>query len=411
MTRQMSAPENGTSSDPPAHDLTPGVALNELPKGLFELIIGVSAEGILAVDDTGRILFANAAAAELLGRRVDVLVGAEFGLPLATDEPVDIELLHPKRGAPNAELRVALSPDGIYVVMLRDVSQWMRLRNELQRLALVDSLTGVANRRAFLALGEQALRLAGREGRPCMLVFIDIDHMKAINDRFGHRTGDNAVILTATMLTSTVRDSDIVARIGGDEFCVLLTASPGRPDSLDDAMERIRQASTQLAENADFPLSVTFGSARFDHDSDQTIHDLMDAADADMYAAKRHQQHRMRLLFMGGDQARSAITGAVTNDLPIIDVTSIEDILRVTNANHRDLLVLEEGVGDLSTLLTTLRGLSATTHLPVLVVQVEPDPANVGHALNLGVNDVVDRATPSSVILARIRRALDSTGR
>lgn len=415
MTKQLAATQEAPTSVTPDTDLAPGVSPNALPKGLFELMIGVSAEGMLAVDDGGRILFANAAAADLLGRDVDALIGAEFGLPMAAEEPVDVELLHPKRGAPGAELRVAMSPEGIHVVMLRDVSQWMRLRNELQRLALVDSLTGVANRRAFLALGEQALRLAGREDRPCLLVFVDIDQMKAINDRYGHRTGDNAVIKTATMLTDTVRDSDIVARIGGDEFCVLLTGTSGRPDSLDDAMDRIRQAADQLSGSAEFPLSVTFGAARFDHEGNQTIHDLMDAADAEMYAAKRRKQRRMRMLFMGESQARDAVRQAIeqagSDDVPLIDVDTIEDILRVTKTEDRDVLVVQEGVTDVSTLMATLRGLSATNMLPVLSIQIESDPVAEERALNLGVNDVVDRGMPPAVILARIRRTLDTPAR
>lgn len=393
------------SSDGPG---PPIVGFDELPTGLFELMVRVSEEGMLAVDADGRILFANDAAGRLLGRDHHQLVGAELGLPLAGKEPAEVGLVHPQRGAPSAELRVAIAAAGIRVVMLRDVSEWMRARNELERLALVDHMTNVANRRAFLALGEQALRLADREDRPCMLVFVDIDQMKLINDRFGHRTGDNAVIMTAEMLKRTVRDSDIVARIGGDEFCVMLTGSSGRPDSLDDAVDRIRQASKQLAKSTDYPLSVTFGAARFDPQNPQSINELMDAADAEMYAAKRRKQRHMRLLFMGEATIRARVEQAVSADVSIIDVESADDIAGVTSADDRDLLIVQDGVTDLALLLRALRGSTATNALPVLVVQAEPDPAAEEYALNLGVNDVVDRHMPASVILARIRRVLET---
>jgi len=93
----------------------------------------------------------------------------------------------------------------------------------LEELALVDDLTQLHNRRAFASLGEEALYRARHEGAPLALVFLDIDGFKQINDTFGHSAGDEALQAVARAIRQATRESDIAARVGGDEFCVLLT--------------------------------------------------------------------------------------------------------------------------------------------------------------------------------------------
>lgn len=258
-----------------------------LPDGLFETMVRASADAMLAIDAEGRVLFANDAAGQMFSVPTEVLLGSEFGLPLASSDPVEVDL-HPISGTPGvAELRVARAGD-VHVAMLRDVSQRVRLRTELQQLALADPLTGVGNRRSFLVLAGKALKQAERDGRRCALLFVDIDGMKGINDEHGHRVGDQAVVTTARMLARTVRESDVVARVGGDEFCVLLAASP-RPDSLEDAIERVRRASNGVGRDLDFPLSVTVGVTVFDPNAPVELDELMDRADSAMYAARDHE--------------------------------------------------------------------------------------------------------------------------
>lgn len=255
-----------------------------IPDGLFETMVRASADAMLAIDADGRVLFANDAAGRMFGVPTEVLVGSEFGLPLGTGDPIEVEL-HPISGTPGvAELRVARAGD-VHVAMLRDVSQRVRLRTELQQLALADHMTGVGNRRAFLALAGKALKQATRDRRPCALLFVDVDDMKGLNDRYGHRVGDQAVISTAHMLTRTVRGSDVVARVGGDEFCVLLAGTP-RPDSIDDAIARVTAAAAAVGDDLDFPLSVTVGVARFDPADPVELDELMHRADSAMYEVK-----------------------------------------------------------------------------------------------------------------------------
>jgi len=95
------------------------------------------------------------------------------------------------------------------------------LDREVRSLAITDDLTGFFNRRGFLASVTQQLKLARRDKQSVLLFYFDVDDLKAINDSFGHREGDLALIRTADALNETFRDSDVLARLGGDEFAVL----------------------------------------------------------------------------------------------------------------------------------------------------------------------------------------------
>jgi len=108
---------------------------------------------------------------------------------------------------------------------IRDITERVRLEEKVQSLLVVDDLTGLYNRRGFFVLAEQQLRIAKRAKRKMFLFFIDVDNLKRINDISGHKEGDIALIDVAGVLKKTFRESDIIARIGGDEFIVLATNS------------------------------------------------------------------------------------------------------------------------------------------------------------------------------------------
>lgn len=110
---------------------------------------------------------------------------------------------------------------------VQDITARKRVEEELKRLALRDDLTGLANRRAFVTVGQQLLRIAERAGETALLAYIDLDNMKAINDRYGHAAGDLALMEMAGLLRRTFRESDVISRLGGDEFCILLAQHAG----------------------------------------------------------------------------------------------------------------------------------------------------------------------------------------
>jgi diguanylate cyclase (GGDEF)-like protein len=161
------------------------------------------------------------------------------------------------------------------------------LDRELRSLALTDDLTSLYNRRAFFALATQQLKVMRRRGRGLLLFFADVDHLKDINDTFGHREGDLALVRTANALEQTFRDSDIVARLSGDEFAVLaLEASSGDQDAI---LHRLQDKLAEVSAEEDrYKLSVSVGMVRFDPKHDLMLGELLSKADRAMYAEKKN---------------------------------------------------------------------------------------------------------------------------
>ena len=164
-----------------------------------------------------------------------------------------------------------------------------RLHKSLQNLSLVDDLTGLYNRRGFMALAEQHLRMIQRKGA-ALLVYLDLDDLKVINDSHGHLEGNRALIVTANVLRACFRQSDILARLGGDEFCVLMT------DAGQDSDQQVRR---RLQERADFinslnswkfRVSFSIGIAEVPIVHQPSLEQLLRVADAQMYEEKRNKQ-------------------------------------------------------------------------------------------------------------------------
>lgn len=158
---------------------------------------------------------------------------------------------------------------------------------EIKRLSLRDELTGLYNRRGFYLLAEQELKRARRQNVGPVAAFIDVDGLKWINDRLGHEMGDHLISSAAQVIKNTVRDSDIVGRIGGDEFCVLALdcSCEGIHDRLQAAVKEFNSRS-QL-----FELSLSIGAVQ-PVGPDETLESLISRADQIMYAEKRaHKKH------------------------------------------------------------------------------------------------------------------------
>lgn len=168
----------------------------------------------------------------------------------------------------------------------RTVGRLRRTEEELSRLALGDDLTGLANRRAFMTVSEQLLRVAERAGETVLLVYADLDGMKSVNDRRGHAAGDEALRQAAQLLRETFRKADLVARIGGDEFCVLLS---GRAAEAKVSIDRLRDAVSARSPGLP-PVRLSLGVA--EGSPGCTIEDLIRQADAAMYADKALRNSR-----------------------------------------------------------------------------------------------------------------------
>lgn len=193
-----------------------------------------------------------------------------------------------KPGATQASLPNPRPLSDLLVGAVRCVVKEHMLLAELRSLALTDELTGLYNRRGFLALAEQQLKCAGRNERGLMLFFLDLDRLKQINDSFGHLEGDLALIHTAEILRETFRDSDIIARFGGDEFTVLaIEASDHSETSITTRLqENLRNHNER---DLRYSLSLSMGVAQFNPKHSTSIGELMAEADQAMYEQKRRQ--------------------------------------------------------------------------------------------------------------------------
>lgn len=179
--------------------------------------------------------------------------------------------------------------DGVAITS-RDITDRKRQEDALRALSLVDELTGLYNRRGFLTLAQQQLKQARRGHRELVLLFIDMDDFKEINDSFGHKEGDAALVRASEILKHTFRDSDIIARMGGDEFVVLATDT-GKTGS-EIIVNRLRNELRERNERDGYPyrLSFSVGAARFDPDAPPSIEELLAAADSMLYAQKKHKR-------------------------------------------------------------------------------------------------------------------------
>ena len=171
--------------------------------------------------------------------------------------------------------------------ILRYAMERHRMQESLRGLALIDELTGLYNRRGFLNLAAHHMKLARRTQRGSVLACADLDGLKQINDTFGHREGDQALIGTAGILRKMFRTSDILARIGGDEFTIL--AIQASEDSTGVLMTRLDDHLTRHNAQAScrYPLSFSLGMVYIDHDSSLSIEECMIKADAALYEQKR----------------------------------------------------------------------------------------------------------------------------
>lgn len=181
-------------------------------------------------------------------------------------------------------------PDGkiaMVSVISKNITEHKRLEEELRIMSFTDELTGLYNRRGFLTLAGQQLKMARRLRKGVFMLYADLDGLKAINDTFGHREGDLALIETANILKETYRDSDIIARIGGDEFAVFPLEVTGT--SIDVITERLHKNLDIHNEKkgSSYKLSLSAGIAHCDSECSSSIEELLIQADKLMYDQKR----------------------------------------------------------------------------------------------------------------------------
>jgi two-component system cell cycle response regulator len=184
---------------------------------------------------------------------------------------------------PNGHLRLNLKK---LARILRCGLRQSQMESELSHLAISDELTGLYNRRGFLLLGSERMKLAHGMKKNVLLFFADLDNLKQINDRFGHQEGDQSLLKTAEVFRNTFRNSDIIGRFGGDEFTALVIEEFGH--TAETITQRLQDNMAELAaNNTQYPLSLSVGMTRYAAEMRSSLKNLLAQADQALYKQKR----------------------------------------------------------------------------------------------------------------------------
>lgn len=287
-------------------------------------VLNALPEHILILDRNGVVLAANASWRHFL-RDEHPGAGVSIGQPYQAILPVRYHVADEVRGRLHAGIADVLSGnlprfDGEYclrpalrtswfelsaiplqegrlggLVTQRDITVRKSLDADLAERANHDDLTGLANRRFFMLEGAHMLALAKRQGWPAALVYLDIDNFKDINDRYGHAAGDKALSVVSRRLSRHTRESDLLARVGGDEFVLLLAkVSPGDIARVMGVLQRSLSKPLHI-DGLAIDSQASFGVARLPRDG-ATLDALLAHADRAMYRDKglRRLQRQLR---------------------------------------------------------------------------------------------------------------------
>jgi len=280
-------------------------------KAFNEGIVQGMSEGITVEDAEGYFAYVNPAITVMLGYSPTELLGQHWTIIVPPDQQPIVQAADERRKRGEADryelelirkdgtrLPVLVSGSPRFeggrfagnLTVLTDITQRKRMEETLRALALVDDLTNLYNRRGFFTLGQQQLKTADRTKRRMVLLFADFDGLKQINDALGHSEGDRALIETAHVFRETFRESDIIARIGGDEFVVLAIETNGSPAEVLATRFQEKLEARNARKGRRYKLSLSVGLARYDPEHPCSIDELLAQADRAMYEKKRGNQ-------------------------------------------------------------------------------------------------------------------------
>ena len=288
---------------------------------LWEAIVRSSADAIVTHDLRGAITSWNRSAENLYGYRAEEMLGrsvmllcppehqaeqTEILTRVRRGEPVaDLETPRLRKDGSRVDISASLSPlqseEGVLGVCdaARDLSEFRRRTQTLLGWALADPLTGLPNRRALLDRLGVAMRKGERTGDLGALLFVDLDDFKQVNDRAGHAAGDAVLVEVANRIRTLVRDADTAARIGGDEFVVLLEALDRDPSvalvQAESLASKLLRALETVPPQGPVRCSASVGVTLFSG-LGLTHEQLLSRADGAMYAAKHAGKNRVRVL-------------------------------------------------------------------------------------------------------------------
>ena len=247
--------------------------------GLFQLTEGRHDVALLDHNLGGKTGIELLRTASARGCRIPVIM-----LTGQADRETDLQAMH--AGAADYLVKGRVTSD-ILERTIRYARERHRLLDEIRSLSLIDSLTGLSNRRAFFTLADQRLQLLERRSAQCLLLFADVDGLKRVNDELGHEAGDRLLLEAARVLRATFRRTDLVARLGGDEFVVL--ADEASDEDMVLILERLeRNVEERNAGSGEaFRLSISAGAVCFKASPSVRLQELVAEADERMLRCKQ----------------------------------------------------------------------------------------------------------------------------
>jgi diguanylate cyclase (GGDEF)-like protein/PAS domain S-box-containing protein len=269
-----------------------------------------SLDGMAIFDHSGVCIYLNDAYAKIFGYTdPESLIGASWEMFYFEEELTRLkekimpavwrdgswrgEAMGLKLSGSTLPLEISISSvdGGGLVQVVRDITERKNLEETLRNSSLKDDLTGLFNRRGLLKQAAPYFDFARRQKENLLLLFIDLDGMKRINDEFGHNEGDNALINTAAILNRSFRSTDIIARLGGDEFTVLVTDLNA---SKEDAITRLNEnlKAYNASETRGHKLAFSIGVATLEQERMTCFEELLEQADQAMYEQKRMKRRR-----------------------------------------------------------------------------------------------------------------------
>ena len=273
-------------------------------------IVQTMTEGLVLTDSEGRFSFVNPAAAAILGCMPGEMVEREVISFVPKDQHAVVRRADERRAKGIADryeldflhkdgsrrtLLVSGGPRftgvqyGGTMAVLTDITERKRMEGEIRALSLTDALTNLYNRRGFMHLGEQQVRIAARLNKRIFILYYDVDDLKHINDTFGHKEGDRVLADLANILRKSFRDSDVVARMGGDEFVVMaMEAARVNADVFTKRLQdKLDLYNSQPDVRGRYTLTLSTGLSIYDPELPSPVEDLVSRADALMYEQKR----------------------------------------------------------------------------------------------------------------------------
>ncbi|WP_198119410.1 diguanylate cyclase [Massilia rhizosphaerae] len=284
----------------------------------LRMIVNSMDQGLLIVEGCGRVQYANPACDRYLGYAPEELVGRSLKELLSCEEPGCCEALDAMNyGTREVKIRhrdgglramdLTMTPmhaaDGLFVALLHDITHHKQSEDALQRAAMLDPLTKIANRRHFDAFLDKEWQRAIRNAQPLSLVVLDVDHFKLYNDTLGHAAGDVCLQKVAQALQDhAARPTDLAARYGGEEFVLLFAETPA--ENAARLAEMIRAAVLALEipnprSTTSAWLTVSVGVATIVPTQLDAIDNLFVCADRAMYAAKAGGRNRVEATIVG----------------------------------------------------------------------------------------------------------------